>query len=650
MIDYQRLVWFFVVPLLTFFCIPTSVCAQQDSSFSGRIQVGNLLGDADFRYKLVNNDTVLSGPFAMRGSNLDQLSASQLGYYSFNGKFEDNLPVNNWRIEFGQYAAAGGAELIDYLFQLKVSGTQHIATGELAEGVPDGEWSHSIFQVENSATVEQVFKSQMSFEKGIPAGSFRLSGDDLTLLGMFGTDGYADDEWALNFENIPGTMEYWTFVDGRLSKIEVLQTGSSKTISVYPEKLENPKTIHLGPQFFEILKLQHILTNKTFVKFEGGMSKLMAENNRLYQRVDSLFTSLSDARFMPVFKVKVKHYPLTKAELVELDSLESRLEKMQSEIDALSENTQLNILKHSDEEVRFYLSTLSKIQSEWLTPLSRIDEYRKDSTLEFLPREYLLRVLMAGAPSPELKVEYDFQDSLRSRVFEGAELSDLDWQIEGLEAADQFSRYVHQSVTLIADTLQKKIQEQQREKELVKLEDELMLRISEFEQFIDSLQGEASGDLGELIGSLKRSANKELSKYSSIENVSSRPAQATELIACIDQMEKLALTLLRYPERDREIEQAYTDEVWNPFTSTTMTEQVKRRITEAYENVLKPYFFNEVKNNLNCQNAENWKKRIDVTHKRMLKLSESNTSRVERKLKNETDPNVVMQLLNISIK
>ena len=256
---------------------------------------------------------------------------------------------------------------------------------------------------------------------------------------------------------------------------------------------------------------------------------------------------------------------------------------------------------------------------------------------------------MAGELSSSLEVEFDFNDSTQTQLFEGPNAAQLNWDVAGLKAGDQLSQYAGASVDFIAGELNEKLQEQEREQELIEVEDRLMKEISDFEQFTDSLQGEVAGELDEIIGSLKKSANRELSRYSAIGRMADKPAKARELIACIDQMEQLALALAKYPERDLAIEEAYTDEVWNPFTSTTMTERVKKRIVDAYEKVLKPHFFNEIKNNLNCQNTENWKRRIDLAHERMLALSEDNTSRVERKLKNEQDPAVVMQLLNISI-
>ena len=82
-----------------------------------------------------------------------------------------------------------------------------------------------------------------------------------------------------------------------------------------------------------------------------------------------------------------------------------------------------------------------------------------------------------------------------------------------------------------------------------------------------------------------------------------------------------------------EIKVAYTDQVWNPFTATVMSEQVKRHITGAYRDILVPYLFYELNNALSCNNTPQLISLLENTHKRMLELREEDTGKLERKLK-----------------
>ena len=78
-----------------------------------------------------------------------------------------------------------------------------------------------------------------------------------------------------------------------------------------------------------------------------------------------------------------------------------------------------------------------------------------------------------------------------------------------------------------------------------------------------------------------------------------------------------------------------------------MSEEVKKRITDAYHKVLIPHVLKEVKSNLTCGAAGEWNILLAQVHERMLKMRREETSKLERKLKKEQDPGVVMQLFNV---
>lgn len=632
-----------------FLVIPFSVQSQDEPRYSGNLQVGRFEGSADFHYKMVNKDTVLDGPFQMKGSNLDNLTANGLSYFSFEGQFDENLPEAEWTFEFGDFYASGGAELTDYHFRLKVSGTQHVATGEIDDGKPEGKWTNAVYSIDQSEKSETIFESEITFDGGIPKGAFRINDQDLTLLGRFQNEGFAHDVWALNFKNIPGTMENWHFIDGRLEKIVIERNENTDTLSVYEEEIENAKEIEFDKRYFRILKLQHILQNKSFVKFEGGMAGLIANNSDYFKRIDSLLSSLSGVEFMPFFKVKVEHYPLSDLEVSSLDSIRQSLQKIDELAGKIRENTQLNILKHADEEVRFSMAAANSLSGQFVRPVRKVLDYRENQVLAYLPREKLLFTLLAGAPSPELTVTYENDTTEVERSYTGPEADNFDSEASGLAAIKQVVDYALSSMREIEEELSEKLKAEKREQELVDLEEELMTRMGDFEKRIDSIGKTVSGDFREAIGKLNPAANKELSRYSALNDMQAKPEEARKLMDCLDEMIELAETIAKVPARTEAIEEEYTDDVWNPFTSTTMTEKVKKRIVRAYKEVLIPHLINRVEKDKGCQLAAETTAMLNATHRRMLKLKEENTSRIERKLKNEENPQTIMRLLQISI-
>ena len=139
-----------------------------------------------------------------------------------------------------------------------------------------------------------------------------------------------------------------------------------------------------------------------------------------------------------------------------------------------------------------------------------------------------------------------------------------------------------------------------------------------------------------------------LATYAKMPNDKEKLNRARALISCLLHYDTLSQEIMVLPEQLLELETTYTDAVWNPFTATIMDESVKRRITNAYNNVLLPYLFEKVKADLDCSNVEGLQQLFQRSHKRLLELRGEDTSKLERRLRKERNPKVVLQLLNLT--
>ena len=80
-----------------------------------------------------------------------------------------------------------------------------------------------------------------------------------------------------------------------------------------------------------------------------------------------------------------------------------------------------------------------------------------------------------------------------------------------------------------------------------------------------------------------------LSDYAALEDTSGKIDFAKSTVSCFGQLEKLAQSVSDLKRRRDTIHERYQDAVWNPFIATIMNEEVKKRITAAYDKVLLPY-------------------------------------------------------------
>ena len=75
--------------------------------------------------------------------------------------------------------------------------------------------------------------------------------------------------------------------------------------------------------------------------------------------------------------------------------------------------------------------------------------------------------------------------------------------------------------------------------------------------------------------------------------------------------------------------------------------RLKSVITAAYKEVLVPYLLGQVENYLDCENAPEIHMLFVDLHQRMLEFRDKDTSKMERKLKKEQNPRIVLQLFNL---
>ena len=637
----------FLCLLMVFHC---SLYGQMEWNYSGPYKVGEYGGKVEFGYKLLDGDTVFNGPFQMQHSDLKDLLYRQDDYFHFEGSFQNDVPDGPWRFQFGEFTVDTTAvlQVLDYYYKVKTNGIYHESSGNILEGTPHGRWTQTTRHIKESQVEEILFESTIDFDRGVPQKSFSIQNEYMTLMGRFLRDGLAHDVWELYSAEGPDVVESWHFSDGSLDKILVKQNDYTVTLKVYNTGIENPQIINLDERYLEIIKLNQRLMADNRVEIKGEMYSLLVENAKHYQKIDNLLSKLGESRFMPEFKVKVNYNPYSNNELIQLDSIKVYYTKSEKISEELLKSTQLNILKMSDNEAFFLLSVVDELSSKHLSLLKEVTEFYDKNILSFVPREHILSKLWQhDVLSTEIEVTNELVDSVITRSYKGPNAETYQFEKDGIEGIHELAKYVAGSMESIQTRLNKKLTNEQRQAQLMILEEGLIAEMTALNNLVDSLRKEITGEPQSTLMSVKRAATHELSEYSAMKDLAEKSDQTRFLTSCFDQMQELSLKVSRLQPHMAEIKVAYTDQVWNPFTATVMSEEVKRHITGAYEEVLIPYLLNELNNALSCSNTPRLILLLENTHKRMLELREEDTGRLERKLKRELDPLEIMRLFNI---
>lgn len=618
--------------------VSTSTTLQgQELRYTGPLQVGNYVGEADFTYQLVDGDTILNGPFRMQRSNLGALLDNKDNFFSFSGAFNDDYPDGYWKFQFGAFESDRKTEVVGYQYRVNVNGTQHDAYGNIKMGKPDGNWVYSEKKIEDSEVTETLFNSNINFENGIPQQSFRIESAQGTLVGRFLRNGLAHDQWTLFGEDI---SESWFFNEGTLQTIQIEEAGQTRRVAVYSTPFTTFKTINLDNRYTQIIKLQ--MEPADTAGLSAGVENLLNENADHYKKLHNILSQLGKSDFQPEFKVKVPHFVLDSITLDRLGSIKEHYRQSEEISKSLLESTQLNILKRSDEEAAFLYAVVESITSSFLNPLKQVVDYEQKDILPFLDRERLmLRLLPNGKPPTAVEV-----NDLR-RTFSGPDVEKFDFEGDAFEVFQEMAQYTNGSLDSIAGMLASKIRSEQQQQQSVALEERLISQIKSLNQLIDSASLKSRRKAVDALNSIRTKAESELNQYSNIDEKNQKLAYGKKLVNCLESFNQLALSISKLPEREVELKEKYQDAVWNPFMANIMNEEVKKRITAAYQNVLIPFAIKKTTEDLNCDNAQHLNDLFEGAYQRMLEMRDEDTSKLERKLRKEKDPETVIQLFNL---
>ena len=639
-----------IITIILFLCLlATSVKAQENQRYQGQLNVSGYIGVADYTYLLANGDTILNGPFRLRKANLDALLQEEDYSFDFSGSFKNNFPTGTWKFQFGTFQSNNESQVVDYQYRVAISGIQEKATGNMLNGKPDGTWLYSVDKIEDSEITKTLFKSDITFNNGVPQRNFKIENDSLTLAGRFLRNGLAHDEWSLFETTGLGAAENWFFNDGVLQSIQNDVNGNIITNIVYKNIPRQTKTINLDTRYIKAITAWQSLENIANPVVTSKMQNLLAENATYYKKIDGILSELGESAFLPEFKVKVPLFPLTAMEQQKLDSIQSQFNATKEISSSFLENTQLNILKLSDAEAAYLYGVVAKINQDFLNPIGQFLAYKNENILEFLPKEKLIKNLwVKGKPKTQINVQVVIDSVTSNQNFELNEAADFDNSSNTIHTVQQLIEYASLSLAEVKTSLGKKLVNEQRQQELVKLEEGLITKDKVLQQFIDSANTVGTNKQQKALLQLKKIADTKLSYYSSIENIKLKLDAAQKLSACYEQFFDLAQSIVALPKEWVRIQETYQDRIWNPFMATLMDEDVKKRITGAYRKVLIPSYLDSIDTELTCKEASELNHLMKSTHQRMLELREENTSKLERKLRKKTDPKVVLKLFGLA--
>lgn len=630
-----------------FFSFPFLSKAQETKKYQGDYKLLKYEGKASFDYKIVESDTILEGSFLFSKTDLDSLLSRKENSFNISGFFTNNQPNGAWRMSFGEFTSNYSSKLINYEYKISVNGVEETVSGNMNNGKPNGNWVFKVDEIKDSEFSKVLFQSDFTFQDGIPQQSFTIANDSTTLAGRFLRNGYAHDEWTIfENENAIGNSETWVFKSGVLQRIEV-NTNTQKTYKYFSVDDKNLREVNLDSRYLKVIKLLQGIKNESFKN--SKIELLLFKNESYYKKIDTIFSKLGDASFFPEFKVFLPAYPLSDSENENIESIENLFLKAKSISTKYIDNTQLSILKLSDDKAAFLYEVIKEVDTNYLQPLSTFLDFKNEGVLTFIPREKLIEYLWkSGKPSKKIKVNWSIEDTDKPRTFTLENHQNFDFSNNDVSTVLEIVKYASQSLEKIDANLSSKLLAQLKEEELIKLEEKLLEKNKNLSQLLDSTKQRITISQKEALIRLKELEKEQLAKYAQLKNFNEKLEEGKNLLSCYEVYQKLANSIQELEKNKETIKKEYTQKIWNPFTATLMDEQVKKRILNTFDDVLLPFFLGEINKKLSCEQAKNLDALIENTYQKILEIRNLNTRKLERKLKRTKQPKEVLELMGVT--
>lgn len=332
-----------------------------------------------------------------------------------------------------------------------------------------------------------------------------------------------------------------------------------------------------------------------------------------------------------------------------MQKVKEKFETNQEKAQSILSNPQFNIASVSTNKVAEAKNVLEDINDFILIPTQEILALHENEQLKFFERDKLIQykidlrdksAINSIFNSDTLSQDYEFQSQLnfsnnQSNLFRLFALMNA----------------IEVELILIKEHLHEYLQEIQEEEKLVELENAMLAKYEKTNYLADSLiTGEHDNFAGiDVAKAIVDFTDAQLAFYSNLTTIEEKTRAIEPLIQCFNRTEELIYTINKAPESIYKINEAYTKEVFNPYTFTNMEEKSKPSIYKAFNKLLLPGIFQNMQN-LSCDNIRAYQANFKVLYDEMIDvLNEENTNRKERKVKRTNTAKEAAEVLDMEL-
>lgn len=668
-ISYKTIqLFFFFVTLLSF----SSARGQPDSDqeqhpiFQGKyLLTDSLLGTVKFEYRLLDSDTLKDGKFTFQRFDERYQESDSTDGLLLTGIFHNNIKNGPWHYAAKQFAISGGAQALGAQIVYNASGSEFFINANFQGGRVDGDYEIVHRYIAESRPTDTTFYSKLEFHYGAIGEHLVGFTDRMKVEGRFDAEGFPNGPWIFTHKIDSGRNleEYRDYDHGFFSRhyykidnkvVEIKHIGFD-TMAVSGKGLLT--RFPANRAYFRALNYTNTVMDTTAISGIVNIDssgKYISHSNDFLQRVftrpathndRNVWQLVNGSDSVPRVRVKVSKFSFSEEEVLRNKDNEKILTETKSLIEDFFANPNTQVGRFANETLSFYYEVLG-IYRKRLEQISPVISLLADEASEYVDHDAILAYNAVDITYPD-KVPYVFQERQHEKVH--AFPSDL--TTFRTNTLNTHLTAVFKDVSAIVTETENTLEDYQAQSDLRRDESELIaLRDSINNLFSNTNELNSYNKLHSGIKDAIREFTERSFKTYAALGPYERSLKIDTLKACYLQYLDLYNTLVRCYEQMAELDKEYTRSIWNPYTFTYMDERVKERLYKAYEDVLFPFLWKELQDNLSCGTFEGKLRNIGLLQEKMAELRLQDTKELEKEIRRARENvDVYLEILNLDL-
>jgi hypothetical protein len=583
-----------------------------------------------------------------------------IAYLTYSGNYNRDQKEGDWTFNYRKLIPTGdGPKINGFQLVQNGSGEDFEVNASFLNNQAHGSWMSSRNSIFDSKKKDSIFMCRANLYENMMQGPFSSWQKDLSVSGWINEEGFIDSLWQFTHllktgERLLELRQYNRgvmvnhYFEFKGNKFKMQHIGFDTNI----ESLDSWTDLAATNLYFDVVKYTS-LNSDTQIAEKPIELWIDASNNFLKNAIFS-FGIHDDVEIWKVThaiprikypRFRLKEFPFTNDEVKNIQSALAHLSDAQKIIKQYLEDPQVEISKFKHKEIARFNAALP-IMSNHIEGLQKVFTLLNSPSMLYINHKDILSYLLQDIEAFPLQISFDYEGDKTTEIFKfppnlaknNLLLNDLFSHVDSLY---EMVNNVKSIFNPILERKRKMTRILEYENQLLGLKDTILSLFSNNEKRRD-YNGLHLKNKEAVITFVSN----EFENYAKKE-IEERILEIDQLKSCFEKFLVLFQDFVRIQNNINKVKEEYTRVVWNPFTLTDMTETVKERVFNAYENHLIKHLHNSIHSLIACNKVQLIRINFDKLTEKMMDLRKQDTKELEKNLKRLSDLNQIIKLFDL---